>query len=139
MLVDFDMLPLRSLDGGDPRALDVKVAGPAGLLVAKLHKIEERNGTPRAVDKDALDVLRLLRGVSTEDLTARMRRVLADRSSEEPGRRGMTLLGSLFGRGGDGAEMAARAAAGAMDADEVKVSCEVLAGDLAGAIGWREG
>ena len=67
MLVDFDMLPLRSLDGGDPRALDVKVAGPAGLLVAKLHKIEERNGTPRAVDKDALDVLRLLRGVSTED------------------------------------------------------------------------
>ncbi len=64
-LVDLDVLTLTALDPDDARSLEAKVAGPAGLLVAKLHKIDERKGTARANDKDALDVLRLLRGVST--------------------------------------------------------------------------
>jgi hypothetical protein len=42
------------------------VASPSALLVAKLHKLAERAQEPaakRAKDKDALDVLRILRAI----------------------------------------------------------------------------
>jgi hypothetical protein len=59
----------------DPR-FEIKVAGPAALLVAKLHKIAERVDEPdRAVDKDALDVLRVLRAVPIETLAGGLRRL----------------------------------------------------------------
>lgn len=138
VLVDVDVLTLTSLDPDDGRSLNAKVAGPAGLLVAKLHKIDERKGTTRANDKDALDVLRLLRGVSTEQLAGRMRRLLADERSAAPARRGMDLLNDLFGRGGEGAEMATRAVAGVMELAEVRLSCEVLTGDLVSALHGAE-
>ena len=129
-LVDQDILPIGALDPADARVLNVKVAGPAGLLIAKLYKIDERKGTSRANDKDALDVFRLLRGISTEELAGRMRRILSDPRSAEAGQRGFRLLQALFGRGGEGAEMAARAIAGVMDAAEVRLACELLVADL---------
>ena len=44
------------LGNGDDRAYTANVAGPAALLVAKLHKLGERQATPgRLVDKDAHD------------------------------------------------------------------------------------
>jgi hypothetical protein len=134
VLVDHDVLSLRALDPADARQVEAKVAGPAGLLTAKLHKLDERAGTSRANDKDALDVLRLLRGVETEEFAARMLRVLADPRSAEAGQRGLELLGSWFGRGGGGAEMATRAVAGVMDADEVRLACALLAEDLISAV-----
>ena len=139
VMVDVDVLTLTSLDPADERTVRAKVAGPAGLLVAKLYKIEERKGTSRAGDKDALDVLRLLRGVSTVELADRMRRLLADDRSAAPARRGLDLLAGLFGRGGEGTLMAARAVADVMDAAEVRLSCEVLAGDLVDAFRGAEG
>jgi len=77
-LVEVDVLTLTSLDPGDSRSIEAKVAGPAGLLVAKLHEIAERKGSARANDKDALDVFRILRGVSTEELAGRMWLLFAD-------------------------------------------------------------
>lgn len=133
-IVDQDILPIGALDPGDSRVLNVKVAGPAGLLIAKLHKIDERKGTSRANDKDALDVFRLLRGISTQELARRMRRILNDPRSAEAGQRGQSLLQALFGRGGEGAEMSARAVAGVMDAAEVRLACELLVEDLASAL-----
>jgi len=66
-LVDRRQRTIEALDGADGRAFEVAVAGPAALMVAKLHKIAERIDKPgRSEDKDALDVLRLLRGISTE-------------------------------------------------------------------------
>ena len=48
----------------DSRRLEVELAGPAALLVAKLHKVADRAADARrSVDKDALDVFRLLRRV----------------------------------------------------------------------------
>lgn len=134
VLVDQDLLTLRALDPDDARTVEAKVAGPAGLLVAKLHKIDERKGTARANDKDALDVFRLLRGVPTEELAERMGRVQTDPRSAEAGQRGTVLLTELFGRGGEGAEMAARAVAGVMAAAEVRLACELLVGDLVSAL-----
>ena len=71
-LVDRDIRTIRSLEATDPRTATIWVAGPAALLVAKIHKIAERVGVQdRVRDKDALDVLRLLRAVETQDLGPR--------------------------------------------------------------------
>ena len=40
-LVDNDVMDVRALDS-DPRSFQVRVAGVAALLVAKVHKVAER-------------------------------------------------------------------------------------------------
>jgi len=137
-LVDVDRMKLGALTEGDDRVLEVKIAGPAALLVAKLLKIRDRRETTRHSDKDALDVARLLRGVETADLAERMRRLLADARSEAVTREALDLLKVLFGRrAAEGIEMAIRSAGGMVDADELAVSCEVLARDLLLSLGPR--
>ena len=79
-LVDLDRMQLGSLAKIDPRMFEVQVAGPAALLVAKLIKINDRSGTHRHSDKDALDIARLLRGVETGELSERMKKVKAGSS-----------------------------------------------------------
>jgi len=65
-LVDREKRRITCLDPTDTRTATVWVAGPAALLVAKIHKIAERVVTQdRVRDKDALDVLRLLRAIGT--------------------------------------------------------------------------
>ena len=62
---------LNALDEDDRREFEVRVAGPSALLVAKLHKLADRSGqgdAKRLKDKDALDVLRLLRAIPVERL-----------------------------------------------------------------------
>ena len=61
-LVDRSRHTIGALGVVDSRSYEIWIAGPAALLVAKVHKIAERVGSPaRESDKDALDVLRLLR------------------------------------------------------------------------------
>ena len=134
-IVDADVMRLPALDAADPRAFDVRVAGPAALLVAKLHKISERRGTDRQSDKDALDVLRLLRGTAHDDLAGRYQTLLADARSAETAHAGRALLRDLFtGRAGIGVQMAVRSVGALVDADEIAASCEALAGDLDAAL-----
>lgn len=78
IVVDTDVMSIAALEQVDLRKFDIRVAGPAALLIAKVHKIQDRAGSHRSVDKDALDVLRLLRGVATEDIADRFSRILAD-------------------------------------------------------------
>jgi Nucleotidyltransferase len=60
-VVDHEPMTVAALDPDDPRRADMAVAGPAALLVAKLHKLGERQDTPaRLIDKDAHDIYRLL-------------------------------------------------------------------------------
>lgn len=130
-LVDLDQMQLGALTESDSRVLELRVAGPAALLVAKLLKISDRTGTERHSDKDALDVARLLRGVETEDLSRRMQKVLADSRSAQVAKKALDLLRTTFGRRTSiGVEMAIRATHGLVDADELAVSCELLANDL---------
>jgi hypothetical protein len=85
-----------ALDSGDSRSFDVAVAGPAALLIAKLHKIAERISEPdqrRVDDKDALDLWRLLQAIETSQLTAALLKlvdvdVARDRRSGGPQRFG---------------------------------------------------
>jgi len=134
-VVDADTMTLAALEASDTRAFGVRVAGPAALLVAKVHKISERHGTGRQSDKDALDVFRLLRGTDTGNLATRWEKLLADKRSEETARAGRALLETQFAkRTGIGVEMAVRSAGVLADPQQIAAECEALAGDLLGAI-----
>lgn len=79
-LVDNAESDVAALEKGDLRTHRLRVAGPSALLVAKAIKIRDRisdsgSGHPhRIVDKDALDILRLLQAVSTETFSSRLLR-----------------------------------------------------------------
>ena len=75
-LVDRQRRTVTALDPEDPRAREIWIAGPAALIVAKLHKIGERVGAQdRVRDKDALDLYRLFQAVPTNQLADGMRRL----------------------------------------------------------------
>jgi hypothetical protein len=104
---------------------------PSSLLVAKLHKISDRQGSGRQSDKDALDVLRLLRGTESDDLADRYRKLLADARSAHASIAARSLLETQFAaRGGIGIEIAVRSAGLLADAAEIAAACQALAEDL---------
>lgn len=131
-LVDHDRLTIRALLPGDRRRFRLRVAGPAALLVMKAYKIGEHLDEGRSVeDKDAYDVLRLLRDVPMADLNSRFGKLLSDPLSAESAARGRELLGRLFGeRDSTGSEMAGRAAGILADPEVVAVACAALTRDL---------
>jgi hypothetical protein len=94
--------------------------------------ISERTGTTdRAVDEDALDILRLLQAVPTGELAAGMDRLLNHRLSAATTREAIDAVGELFRtRGSEGTMMAARAATPLEDADAIAASVVALATDL---------
>lgn len=135
-LVDRARYRVTALEVQDPRSFDVQVAGPGALLVAKVHKIAERvEAQDRAVDKDALDVLRLLRAIPTQELADRLRVLASDPLSAGVTHEALDLLDELFGRSdGRGSEMAARAASPLEDEATIRASCAALARDLLDAL-----
>jgi len=135
-LLDWGRMEVGSLEEADDRRFDIKVAGPAALLVAKLHKIAERVDAPgRAEDKDALDILRLLRAVPIERLASGLRRLRGEELSAGVTGQAIVFLLNLFGRPTSPAsEMAARAAAPLEDEDTIRESCAALAGELLNAV-----
>jgi len=120
-----------SIASFDGRNFAIAVAGPAALIVAKVHKIADRAGSRRARPKDALDVLRLLRAIPTTTLRERMELILRDPKSEASTRDGLMHLRELFGRPqSDGSQMAADAAAPLEDREIITASCAARATDL---------
>jgi hypothetical protein len=137
-LVESTRMELTALDS-DGRRFEVRVAGPAALLVSKLHKIAERQARlDRLADKDALDVLRLLQGISTQDLAGSIERLLANEISAHVTRQALDLLRGLFGaQEGTGSEMVVRATEGLEDPATMRASCRVLVAELLEALGGR--
>lgn len=134
-VVDVEELHLAAIDVNDERVFDVRVAGPAALLVAKVHKINDRQGTGRQSDKDALDVLRILRGTTTYDLAQRYTKLLKDERSARAAKAGLVLLRKQFATRDDvGVEMAIRSVGPLADAEEIALSCEALVADLLEAL-----
>lgn len=131
-LVDRDRLVIGSLEASDRRRIDLWVAGPAALLVMKLHKIADHLQDGRTLEnKDAYDVLRLLRDAPMEELASRYSTILWDPSSGASARRGLELLRVLFGApDATGSRMAADAAAGLTDPTVTAQSCAILAQEL---------
>ncbi len=135
-LVDRDVDGIGSFDPEDTRQFSVSVAGPGALLVAKVITIGERTAQPgRGRDKDALDVLRLLRAIPTLRLVQHFERLLSDSTSVPVTNEAIQLLPRLFGRpASTGCVMAARAAAPLEPADVIAASAAALTQDLLAAM-----
>ena len=136
-VVDNALIRVGALDVADTRAFDVRVAGVAALMVAKLHKIAERKATPdRLQDKDGLDVLRLLRFAETVHLAGTLAKLAEHPIAGDVTRNARAFLQEHFGdRKGLGAQMAVRASVGLEDEAAIAISCEALARRLLNA--WR--
>ena len=140
-VVDCTPMTVRALDPEDTRSEVVQVAGPAALMVAKLHKIGERAAEEprRLVDKDAHDVYRLLRALETETLRTGFTGLLEHPLSGPVTRGALDYLDEHFARGSDrlGSTMAGRAEIGVGDPAQVAASVAALAEDLIEAMDWR--
>ena len=136
-LVDRGKHAIASLDKADGRQVQMWVAGPAALIVAKIHKISERIDThDRVRDKDALDVLRLLRAIDTEVMANRLRYLLADELTRSVTDEAVQLLPNLFGtQGSEGTQMAVRAAGAGEDPATIAGSMTALVEDLRHSLG----
>lgn len=137
-LIDHSTVYLTSLDPSDDRAFAIRIAGPSALLVAKLHKLADRSREPEArrlKDKDALDVLRLLRAIPLEQLSAGLQRLQAEALSRVVTQEAIDHLRALFGSvDAPGAVMVVRATEGLEDPLGIAESCVVLADELISAL-----
>jgi hypothetical protein len=136
VLVDQEPMTLTALEVTDTRHMEVTVAGPGALLVAKLHKVAERQDeTHRRKPKDALDIFRLLQGVSTEALASRLERLSQEQLSQETTREALQLLRDLFGtEAALGAQLAADAAFPLIDREFITASSVALTEELLAAL-----
>jgi len=134
-IIDQSPMAVESLDG-DGQSAVINVAGPAALLVAKLHKLGERVETPdRLNDKDAHDIYRLLVATETRDLAKTVRLLLADELSHVATTQALTYLGQLFASPEAlGSTMAGRAEEGVGQPETVSASVSFLAQDLLSAV-----
>ena len=113
------------------------VAGPAALVVAKVYKIVERIGKPgRLVDKDALDLYRLVVAVPTATLVSGFELILENDLSGQVATRALQNLQDQFAEpDSEGQKMAARASnLSGDDADVIGLSLGALVTDLLEAL-----
>ena len=138
-VVDNEWMIVGSLDEADGRRHQVRVAGPAALVVAKVHKIGERatDSPARLVDKDAHDIYRVLVHQPTPSLAADFRRLLSDDLAGRVTEEAVEMLRSHFVAGPEaiGSEMAGRAEAGVGEPETVALQTSILAADLIEALG----
>ncbi len=137
-LVDHRPTLITALEGKDPRQTVIEVAGPAALLVAKVHKVAERVGQHirRQDDKDAFDIYRLLRAVQTENLATNLKRLRDHELSATVTQEALPLFEELFSDAAAiGTGMVIRHVEGLEDADFIAASCVGLSQDLLNALG----
>jgi hypothetical protein len=132
-VVDHSAMTIVALDPADPRSLTAEVAGAAGLIVAKMHKIHERLDNPQRLNnKDAHDIYRLL--VAETDmaqLAKSFRKLLGDPVSAAVTQRSIDWLANLFGTPtATGSLMAGQTEVGVGDPEQVALSTSFLADDL---------
>lgn len=135
-MIDRDELEISSLDAADDRTVTMNVAGPAALLVAKLHKLAERTANEdRVKDKDALDVFRILQAVPTAALAERLEVLRSSAEAESITEEATKHLEVLFGQPqGRGVELAVRSTERLVDPDELTLTLTTLSGDLLSAL-----
>lgn len=123
---DRSPLLITSLDLIDTRTVNVNVAGPSALLVAKAFKIWDRlkdaTAHPdRVVDKDASDVLRIMMTAPADQVATRLATLTRSERVGAVTVEGLSYLRDLFGRPrSQGVDMAVRALAGDVPEDRVR-------------------
>jgi hypothetical protein len=138
-IVDHAPMTITALDPADRRSFDIEVAGPAGLLVAKLHKLGDRDdqAPDRLNDKDAHDVYRLLVAIETAELSRGLTMLLSSDLAADATRAALEHFDHLFASGPDalGCRTAGRAEELIGDPATVTQSTALLAADLSRAVG----
>ena len=137
-VVDHAPMTIAALDPADPRQATINVAGPAALLISKLHKLGERSNDPsRLLDKDAHDIYRLLVASDLGHLAIRINALARDDLAGDVTRAAITYLKDLFSSTGDrlGAIMAGRAEELVGDPDVVTAASTALADEFVVACG----
>ena len=142
-LVDKAPHTIASLEQDDARTFRINVAGRAAILVAKLHKVNERASDAKRRDtvaKDSLDVLRLLRHSDLGSLATTINDLAAEPATDDAvlaeaiagvTKEALQYLDALFTREGKpGCQLAAEAATGIEDPAIVTASLAALATDL---------
>lgn len=131
-LVDRQMMTVSALEPDDHRTHEIHVAGPSALIVAKAIKIlERRQDQRRLVAKDALDVLRILRGTHTVRLAEGLGQLLDNELSAEVTREAIDFLKVEFRLpSGFGTGLAVVAAIPLEDAEVIAQSCATLTQSL---------
>lgn len=139
-VVDHGSMTIAALDPADRRQAQIAVAGPAALLVAKLHKLGERKDDPgRLVDKDAHDIYRLLIATDTAEVGARLTALADDQLAGPATAVAIVHLRELYADATSlGSIMAGRAEQLVGDPDVVSASVAALAGDLLESIDQNE-
>lgn len=140
-VVDHAPLTITALDPADPRRSVIAVAGPAALLVSKLHKLGERRHDPgRLIDKDAHDIYRLLIATESTELGGRLVELSSDPLAGPATTTAIGHLRELFARADAlGSTMAGRAEQIVGDPAVVSASATALAGDTLAVIdAYRE-
>jgi hypothetical protein len=126
-LIDHGPMVVSALDSRDQRSVRVEVAGPAALLVAKLHKLHDRVASERATridDKDAADVVRIMQTTEPAAVADTLAALCRDPVAGEPTATALAHLDALFGRRGRrGIAMASRALRTGMPEARVEALC----------------
>lgn len=138
VVVDHAPMTITALDPADRRSAVIEVAGPAALLVAKLHKLGERQERPeRLLDKDAHDIYRLLAATETSTVSSTLAELRNDELAGATTRVAIGYLEQLFASGPEalGSMMAGRAEELVGDPSVVSAAVAVLASDLIAALG----
>jgi hypothetical protein len=137
-MVDRDLIDIAALEGSDPRSFTVNVAGPAALVIAKVHKLRDRlaeGKADRIADKDAADVYRLMLAVPVSEFLLRLRPMLGEEMAGPVCRDAVDLMAQLFGaRGAEGVRMAVDALRVAVPADRVAEVCNDFARQVKDAL-----
>lgn len=137
-VVDHMPMTITALDPEDRRSAVIEVAGPAALLVAKLHKLGERQQRPeRLLDKDAHDIYRLLVATDTSAVSSTLTELRNDELAGAITTEAIGYLEQLFGAGPEalGSTMAGRAEELVGDPSVVSAAVAALASDLIAAMG----
>ena len=138
-LVSKRPITVGALGPGDSRAYEINVAGPAALLVAKIHKLADRtevNDERRLSNKDAFDIFRLLQAVETVELVEEIGRL-----ADDPRAAGVTVeakarFRDMFGtRTAIGTRLVAEHVVGIEDRDVIIASSVALSTELVEAMG----
>ncbi|MCB1256175.1 MAG: hypothetical protein KDB26_03670 [Microthrixaceae bacterium] len=133
-VVDNEWMVVGALSGKDNRRFDVRVAGLAALVVAKVHKIAERieDSPGRLVDKDAHDLDRILVHEPTRSLATDFQRLLADDLAGQVTQDALGMLEDHFATGPEslGSVMAGRAEIGVGEPETVALQTSILAAEL---------
>ncbi len=128
-IVDRSPMTITSLDPSDKRAITVNVAGPAALLVAKLHKIGERTAQAetrpdRVIAKDAADGYRLMLHLGAEAAAAQFESLLEHPVAGNPTRIALGYLEALFAApAAAGVRLAVEGLSSDVPADRVEAVC----------------